>query len=102
MNRVSTAIALVLLGASSVVAAQSYQQTPSTPANGASAGSMNTPPSSGDTGSNSSNSSSSSSASTHHQQMKDCIAQQQANNSGMTKAQAKKACKNQLNGSPQG
>jgi hypothetical protein len=32
------------------------------------------------------------------QQMKDCIAKQQADNSGMTKADAKKACKAQMKG----
>ncbi len=33
------------------------------------------------------------------QQMKDCIAKQQADNSGLSKADAKKACKAQMKGS---
>jgi hypothetical protein len=36
-------------------------------------------------------------------QMKDCLAQQKANNPGMSKHDMKRACKNQLSGSsPQG
>jgi hypothetical protein len=34
--------------------------------------------------------------------MKDCVAQQRANNTQMSKHDAKKACKDQVNSSPQG
>ncbi len=44
-------------------------------------------------------SSSSSSGKSHDQQMKDCMAQQQANNPNMSKSDMKKACKNQMHSS---
>jgi hypothetical protein len=108
MKTVHGVITLVLLAAGSVAAAQTYQQPVapppdssgdpdqmSTPNPSSDAGQTNAPPPS-----SSASDTSPSSASTK-QQMKDCIAQQQAGNSGMTKAQAKKACKHQVNGSPQ-
>ncbi len=44
-------------------------------------------------------SSSSSSGKSHEQQMKDCMAQQQASNPNMSKSEMKKACKNQMHSS---
>ena len=105
MKTVHGFITLVLLGAGSVAAAQTYQQpaTPPPDSSVANPDQMSGPDRSSTSGQTNAPSSaggdtSASSASTK-QQMKDCIAQQQASNSGMTKAQAKKACKHQANGS---
>jgi hypothetical protein len=98
VKRLSAALAVGVLAASGLAAAQSTppaQQTP--PADSMSRyPSSNTPtaPAPG------SDTSSTNSKATKKQQVKDCVAQQQANNSGMSKSDAKKYCKDQVNNSP--
>jgi len=98
--------ALVAIAPAGLVMAQSgsmpQDQTPAT----ASSPSATESPSSSSSSSTSNDSSSSSASSTrtqHHmaskQAMKECIAKQQQDNSGMSTADAKKACKQQMKGS---
>jgi hypothetical protein len=99
MKRVSGAIALVILGAAGVAMAQ--QSAPPAGTMPSSQYPSSTAPS--DTSSTSSTSSSSSMSSSDHaarkEQMKDCMAQQKASNSGMSKSDMKKYCKNQVQNS---
>jgi hypothetical protein len=105
--------ALISMGPAAVVMAQTDPQTDTTSPSAASsphqrdATSTNTPEASTSDGA-SSNSTSPAAASSPHQQettrmaakqsMKDCIAKQKSDNSGMSTADAKKACKAQLRG----
>src|SRR5882724_3088761 len=109
LRRTLLLAALISMAPTALVVAQTDPQTDTTSPSSASsphqrdATSSSTPEASSNTsGSNPS------SASTPHQQqsthmaskasMKDCIAKQQADNQGMSKADAKKACKAQLKG----
>ena len=101
MKRVSGVFAfgLVIVGAAGVAMAQTGVQQSPPPA-----GTMpsNEYPSSTAPSSTTSSSSSSMSASDHatrKEQMKDCMAQQKASNSGMSKSDMKKYCKNQVQNS---
>lgn len=100
MKRASTAIISTLLACGGVALAQTYNQSSPPPATSQQAPSPGaTQPPSDSYPSNSGTSSSSSGSMTmsqKHAAMKSCIAQQQANNSGMSKKDAKKACKEQM------
>ena len=98
MNRVSGAFALVILAAASLAAAQTQSAPragtmPPTPypSSTAPAPAASDQTTNGDT--------SSESRSAKKQQIKDCIAQQKAGNSGMSKHEMKKYCKNQVENS---
>lgn len=94
MNRVGTALALIGLAATGVAAAQNMPSQPSqaqTPA-GTEYPSSSAPSSSEPGTSNSS----SDAKAAMKQQVKDCMAQQKANNSSMSKHELKKYCKNQV------
>jgi hypothetical protein len=98
VNRIHATFALIALAAAGVAAAQTPQQS-MTPEQA-------TPPSQypSDTNPPASTSQSDSQAAkgARKQEMKDCMAQQQANNTGMSKKDMKKYCKNQVNNaSPQ-
>ena len=95
MNRLHGAFALIILAATSVAAAQTSPMQ-STPSSGS------TPQSQYPTDTNppASTSQSDSAKDAKKAQMKDCMAQQQANNSGMSKKELKKYCKNQVNNAP--
>lgn len=107
MNRVSGALALIAVAAASVAAAQSTppQSTrPSDPMPSTTQYPSSTaqPPASSQT--RTADSTSASARADRKQQIKDCMAQQKANNSGMSRHEMKKYCKNQVDGSspPQG
>jgi hypothetical protein len=95
--------ALISIAPAGLVMAQSgsmpQDQTPAT----ASSPSATQSPSSSSSSTDSSSPSASSPKTHHHmaskQAMKDCIAKQQQDNSGMSAADAKKACKQQMKGS---
>ena len=96
MKRVAASFAVLALTAAGVVAAQ----TTSPPA----------PPSdrpaypSNSTTTTTQSSTTTTTSKSHDQQLKDCMAQQQANNPSMSKGDMKKACKAQMHsssGSPQ-
>jgi len=84
VNRISGAFALITLAAAGVAAAQSQSMQPSQ---------SQYPSSSTAT---QSDTASQSGKETKKEHMKDCIAQQQASNSGMSKEEARKACKSQM------
>jgi len=88
MKRVAGSFAVLALTAAGLVAAQTT--SPPTPPSDRSTYPSSTSPSS------SSGSYSSSTGKSHDQQMKDCMAQQQANNPSMSKSDIKKACKGQM------
>lgn len=94
MNRIHGTFALIALAAAGVAAAQTPQQSmapeQATPSQYPS-----------DTNPPASTSQSDHSAKeARKQEMKDCMAQQQANNLGMSKKDMKKYCKNQVNNAP--
>ena len=96
MKHLSATLALAALAACGLAAAQTPPQSQSTPH---SSYPSSTPPPSSTSGSESSSSSSSTSAKeSRKQEMKDCMAQQEANNSGMSKSAMKKYCKDQVHG----
>jgi hypothetical protein len=98
--------ALISIAPAGLVMAQSGS-TPqdTTPATASSPSATESPSSTNESPSSSNSSSSSSSSSTtqHHmaskQAMKDCVAKQKQDNQGMSSADAKKACKQQMKGS---
>ena len=104
MNRVSQAFALAALAAASLASAQtspssptpsSPSSTPSAPYPGSTAPSSSSqlpgPDAASDPG-----------KAATQAQMKDCMSKQMANNSGQSKDDAKRYCKRQLSGSPNG
>jgi hypothetical protein len=96
MKRISTAMISILLACGGVALAQTYSQS-APPPTSQQAPPADSPQAPSDNSSSSSSSGSSSmSMSQKHEAMKECVAQQQANNSGMSKKDAKKACKAQL------
>jgi hypothetical protein len=112
LRRTLLLAALISMAPTALVVAQTNPQTDTTsPSSASSPHQRDATSSSAPEASSTDNTSSSnpSSASTPHQQqstthmaskasMKDCIAKQQADNQGMSKADAKKACKAQLKG----
>ncbi len=111
LRRTLLLAALISMAPTALVVAQTDPQTDTTsPSSASSPHQRDATSSSAPEASSTDNTSSSnpSSASTPHQQqsthmaskasMKDCIAKQQADNQGMSKADAKKACKAQLKG----
>jgi hypothetical protein len=108
MNRLAGTFALISLVASSVVAAQtspgdpptSTQGMPMTQDQSATAPAPST--STSQPAQNADTSSASSSKADKKAAINDCIAQQRANNPQMSKHDAKKTCKDQVNSSSQG
>jgi hypothetical protein len=102
MKRVAGSFAVLALTAAGVVAAQTAP--PPTPPSDRSTYPSNSTPSSssGNYSSSSSSANYSSSGKSHDQQIKDCMAQQQANNPSMSRSDMKKACKSQLSNSSSG
>lgn len=102
MNRLSTTFALLALTAAGAAAAQTMQGQSQPPAGqipppASTAPSDQSPNSmSQDQGANST-----SGTTDKKTQMKECIKQERANNSGMSHKDARKACKQQLSSSPQ-
>ena len=96
MKRVSTALISALLACGGVALAQTYNQAPTPPRSNQTPSPSASQPTGESSGAGSSSSSGSMSMSQKHAAMKSCIAQQQANNSGMSKKDAKKACKEQM------
>lgn len=92
MKRACTAMISTLLACGGVALAQSYNQAPPPPTSQQAPSPGAPQPSDSSSGS----SSGSMTMSQKHAAMKSCIAQQQANNSGMSKKDAKKACKEQM------
>ena len=103
MKRVTGAFALVVLGAAGMAMAQSASQSAppagTMPQSQGQYPSSTSPSSSSSTSSSGSMSSSKSDHAARKEQMKDCMAQQKANNSGMSKSDMKKYCKNQVENS---
>src|SRR6478672_10322424 len=107
MKRISQVFALAALAAAGMAAAQtpppsspspsSPSSTPSAPYPGSTA-----PSSSSSTSQTPSSDTSSGSSKATESQMKACMSAQLSNNSAMSKADAKKYCKSQLGGSPNG
>jgi len=97
--------ALISIAPAGLVMAQSGSMPQDqTPATASSPSATESPSSTSSTPSNDSSSPSASSPKTQHhmaskQAMKECIAKQQQDNSGMSTADAKKACKQQMKGS---
>jgi uncharacterized membrane protein len=108
MTRLSTTFALLVLTAAGVAAAQTTQQTappadqapPAQQAPSSTAPDQQAAPQSQETSPNS-GANSASSASDKKTQMKECVKQERASNSGMSRKDAKAACEKQLSGSPQ-
>jgi hypothetical protein len=98
MSRLAGTFALIGLLASGVVAAQSMQTSPASqyPSSTAPATSATQPQESGSTNS------ASTGKADKKAQLKDCVAQQRANNPQMSKHDATKTCKSQMNSSSQG
>jgi hypothetical protein len=96
VNRIHGAFALIALAAASIAAAQTPQQsmTPQQATPPSQYPSETNPPAS------TSQSDSHAAKEARKQEMKDCMAQQQANNTGMSKKDMKKYCKNQVNNAP--
>lgn len=93
MNRTSAALALIALAAAGVAAAQTSPGQSLPPTQYPSA---TNPPSS----TSQSDSASQNAKDARKAQIKDCMAQQQANNTGMSKREMKKYCKNQVDNTP--
>ena len=97
MRRVTGTLALIMLAATGIAAAQMTPSQTQPPAG-------STPPqqypSQSPSSAQPSSSMSSSGKATQKQQIKDCIAQQKANNTSMSKHEMKKYCESQV-GSPQ-
>lgn len=99
MNRISGTFAVIAMAVAGVAAAQTTPQ--STPPSDTMPSSQY--PASPSSSSSQSTEDLSSARAEKRVQMKDCLAQQKANNPGMSKHDMKRACKNQLSGSsPQG
>jgi hypothetical protein len=111
MTRLSTMFALLVLTAAGVAAAQTQQTPPpADQAPSSSAPDQQAAPQSqseqqaapqSQEASPSSGANSASSAGDKKTQMKACVKQERANNSGMSRKDAKAACEKQLSGSPQ-
>lgn len=95
IKRASTAMISILLACGGVALAQTYSQPTPPPSSQQPPAESSQAPSGSSSGSSSSGSSSMS-MSQKHEALKECVAQQQANNSGMSKKDAKKACKAQM------
>lgn len=96
MKLLAGSFALAALMAAGIVAAQTNSSPPSTSY-------PSTSPSTSTSSSSGMNSSSQSSSAgkSHKQQMKDCVASEQANHPNESKSDAKKTCKSQMENSPQ-
>lgn len=105
MRKTLMLAALISIAPAGVVMAQSGSMPQDrTPATASSPSATESPSSTSSSSStDTSNSSSSSTTTQHHmaskQAMKDCVAKQKQDNSGMSTADAKKACKQQMKGS---
>ena len=103
MKRVAGSFVVLALTAAGVVAAQTTSPSTSPsdrssyPSNSTTSPSSTSPSSSGSYNSSSGNYGTS--GKSHDQQMKDCMAQQQASNPSMSKSDMKKACKSQMQSS---
>ncbi|MBV8307243.1 MAG: hypothetical protein JO274_07170 [Gammaproteobacteria bacterium] len=98
MKRPAGLYAVLALTAAGIVAAQTT--SPPTPPSDRSTYPSSTSPSTSSSSSGSYNSSTSTTTSkSHDQQMKDCMAQEHANNPNMSKSDMKKACKSQMQSS---
>jgi hypothetical protein len=97
MKRIAASLAVAALVASGFVMAQT-SPPPAPPSDRSTYPSTTTPPSS--TAPSSSSGTSSTHSKSHKQQMKDCMAAQQANNPNESKTDIKKYCKSQLESAP--
>ena len=91
MNRLNGTLALVVLAACGVAMAQTPSSQSTSPSQYPS---ENSPPAA-------TSQSDQSAKETKKQQVKDCMTQQEANNSGMSKKEMKKYCKNQVENNAQ-
>jgi hypothetical protein len=100
VNRTSGALALIVLAAAGVAAAQTSPGQSMPPLSNA------TPPAQYPSATNppsttsQSDSASQNAKDARKAQIKDCMAQQQANNTGMSRKEMKKYCKNQVDSTP--
>jgi len=102
VKRIATALSLLALGVAGMAAAQTSPSQTAPPAGTTPPSQYPSATSPSSTEAPSTNSSGTSSKTMARQQIKDCIAQQRANNSTMSKHELKKYCKEQLSGgSPQ-
>jgi len=100
VNPVSTTLALIALTACGAATAQNMPSQSAAPAGTAPPSGYPSSTSPSSPNAPSSDSSGTSSKSLMKQQIKDCMAQQKANNSNMSKSETKKYCKEQVSGSP--
>ena len=99
MNRVATALALITLAMTGVAAAQNMPSQSQTMPPAGTSPPTQYPSSSAPSSSEPGTTNSSDAKAAMKQQVKDCIAQQKANNSSMSKHELKKYCKNQVENS---
>jgi len=97
MKRVAASFAVAALMAAGVVVAQT-SPSPTPPSDRSTYPSTSTPSSSSST--SSSSGMNSTTAKSHKQQMKDCMAAQEAKNPNESKSEVKKYCKSQLENAP--
>jgi len=99
VNRLNGAFALVVLAASGIAVAQTAPSRSMSPSQSTSPSQSQYPSATSPPASASQSDQSAKEA--KKQQVKDCVTQQEANNSGMSKKEMKKYCKNQVENNAQ-